>query len=40
MATKRLTMMGGVRLDLTVAANVGRPTFHQDQALLDPNDNV
>ena len=30
----------GVRLDPTVAADASRLTFHQDQTLLDPNDNV
>ena len=34
------TIIGGVTLDSTVAANVSRLTFRQDQTLLDPNDNV
>ena len=39
--TKRLTTIGGVTLDPTVAeANVSCLTFGQDQTLLDPNDKV
>ena len=38
--TERLTTIGGVTLDSTVAANVSLLTFRQDQTLLDSNDNV
>ena len=40
LSTKRLTTIGGVALDCTVAAIVSCLTFRQDQTLLDPNDNV
>ena len=40
LATKHLTTIGGVTLDPTVAANIIRLMFYQDQTLLDTNYNV
>ena len=36
LSMKRLTAIGGVMLDSTVATNVSHLTFRQDQTLLDP----
>ena len=38
LSTKRLTTIGGVTFDTSVAANVSRLMFCLDQTLLDPND--
>ena len=39
-ATKRLTAIGGVTIDFIVAGDVSYLTFHQDQTLLNPNENI